>query len=599
MYHKSKYNYVYKKSKNEWVIFNTFSGAIILLDDENKKKFDDLSDDNISNDSEFIENLVGQGILVDNKYDEKQLIDASRARRVFNERSAYLRILTTTACNARCEYCYEKGFKIETMTLETANKLVDYILKLPRMDKFYIHWFGGEPLLNENIIDLVMKKVYNFLKKQGTEIYVYFTSNGSLLNKKMAKKAKKLWHANRFQITIDDIGDKYNDVKKYINKKYNYDVVIKNIQYLLEQEIQTIIRINYMPTEVEKVKRVIDELSERFKAYCKNQLLVFDAAPIFEMKSNSCSSCERVYNMSEPAKYLIGKGLANEDDALNIKFKGGQCYACHQGSFVVDPKGNLYKCTVTIKDKDAIVGNIFSGIDRNKYYFKWVDFNLSEQCNECTFLPLCQGGCRAGQLGYMDVFCKRNISEINEILNYKVSRMILKKNKKIELIDFSKCINKEVYEMYQDIPANELGSNNKFNGLSYAEFEKLSKEIIEEETVKNPKINSTTKRYILFVDDIPVGELGIRTTIDDFWTNKGSQVFYKIKISERNKGYGTEILKLGIEECKRLGFKTLRINCDNKNIASQKIILKNGGVPDIIDYETKNGYSTSYLITIK
>ena len=95
------------------------------------------------------------------------------------------------------------------------------------MDKFYIHWFGGEPLLNENIIDLVMKKVYNFLKKQGTEIYVYFTSNGSLLNKKMAKKAKKLWHANRFQITIDDIGDKYNDVKKYINKKYNYDVCKK------------------------------------------------------------------------------------------------------------------------------------------------------------------------------------------------------------------------------------------------------------------------------------------------------------------------------------------------------------------------------------
>ena len=81
--------------------------------------------------------------------------------------------------------------------------------------------------------------------------------------------------------------------------------------------------------------------------------------------------------------------------------------------------------------------------------------------------------------------------------------------------------------MYQDIPANELGSNNKFNGLSYAEFEKLSKEIIEEETVKNPKINSTTKRYILFVDDIPVGELGIRTTIDDFGQIKEVKYFIK------------------------------------------------------------------------
>ena len=428
MYHKSIYNYIYKKEDNCYVIFNTFTGSIIMLDNESMEKYNSWEDNTIDNDCELAEGLIGQGILVDNNHDEKKLIDASRARRTYGERAAYLRVLTTTACNARCSYCYEKGFKTETMSDQTADRLVDYILEMPKLDKFYIHWFGGEPLLNTKVIDKVMSSVYDKLKENGTEVFCYFTSNGSLLDKEMAHKAKKLWHANYFQITIDDIGKKYDDIKNYVNKKYNYDRVIQNIKYLLDEKIQVILRMNYLPDEVDKVKNIIDVLYEEFGEVCKNKLLVFDAAPIFESNSGSCSNCEKVYNMSEPAKYLIEKGLMSEDDAINLKFKGGQCYACHQGSFVVAPNGNLYKCTVTMNDKNAVVGNIYDGVDRNNYYFKWVDPNLPEKCNKCQFLPLCQGGCRAGQLGYLSVFCKRNLSEVKEMVNYKIERMI-EKNK--------------------------------------------------------------------------------------------------------------------------------------------------------------------------
>lgn len=72
----------------------------------------------------------------------------------------------------------------------------------------------------------------------------------------------------------------------------------------------------------------------------------------------------------------------------------------------------------------------------------------------------------------------------------------------------------------------------------------------------------------------PIGELGIRTTLNDFWLNRGSQIFYKILPQYRNKGYGTIMLNLALEKCKEFGFKTIRINCDDKNIASKKIIEK-------------------------
>ena len=596
MYHKSIYNYIYKKDENEWVIFNTLNGSIVVIDDNMKNRFDKLNSNKIELSDDFIKALAEQGIIVNNKYDEKQLVDASRARRTYNEKAAYIRILTTTGCNAKCEYCYEKGFKPETMNEKTALAVADFILNMPKLDKIYIHWFGGEPLLNTKVIDLIMEKIYNKLIKNNTNIFVYFTSNGSLLTKDLVRRARQLWHTNQFQITIDDIGEKYDNIKKYVSNKYNYERVIKNIGLLLNEGIKVILRINYYKNEVDKVKKVIDTISEQFLDYCKKGLLFFDPAPIFEIGNYSCTNCGKVYNMTEPIKYLIEKGLISLESAFDLKFKSGQCYACHQGSFVISPSGDLYKCTVTMKDKEAVVGNIFDGIDRNKYYFKWVNPNLPQKCNNCVFLPLCQGGCRAGELKYMSVFCKRNLAEINDILDYKVNSIL---SKKIKLVPFKELIGKDLYNMYQDIPENEVGSSNLLKGLTYKEFQNKVKEIVKEETIINEKLNTTTKKYILVDDKKLIGEVGIRTTLNDFWINKGSQIFYKIRLSKRNKGYGNIILKLALEEARKLGFKQIRINCDDKNIRSKKVILKNGGKPDIISYKTNDGTSTSYLIEIK
>ena len=149
-----------------------------------------------------------------------------------------------------------------------------------------------------------MKSVYSKLKKRGTDVFVYFTSNGSLLNEKLCEKARVEWHTNYFQITIDDIGEKYNKIKNYINKSYNYERVINNIDYLLQNEIKVILRINYKPFEVEKVKKIIEVLSNRFIRYCKDNLLIFDPAPIFETQIKlNCSNCQNKYNMFEPAKF--------------------------------------------------------------------------------------------------------------------------------------------------------------------------------------------------------------------------------------------------------------------------------------------------------
>ena len=168
----------------------------------------------------------------------------------------------------------------------------------------------------------------------------------------------------------------------------------------------------------------------------------------------------------------------------------------------------------------------------------------------------------------------------------------------IKLIPFKNCINQDLYEMYQDIPKEEIGSINKMNGISYKKFKEMCKELIKEEKIINEEINTTTTRFILYDNNKPIGEVGIRTALNDFWKNRGSQIYYKIRKSERQKGYGNFILELALKEAKKLGFNKIRINCDDNNVPSQKIILKNQGIVDIKSYKTKDGFSTSYIISL-
>lgn len=109
---------------------------------------------------------------------------------------------------------------------------------------------------------------------------------------------------------------------------------------------------------------------------------------------------------------------------------------------------------------------------------------------------------------------------------------------------------------------------------------------------------NNTSIYIFYVNDSPVGEIGIRNSLNDFYNDKGSQIFYVIRLSQRNKGYGTIMLKYALNECKNLGFKELGINCDDNNISSKKVILKNNGLLKFSYTRIDGGSSSRYIVKL-
>jgi predicted acetyltransferase len=74
-----------------------------------------------------------------------------------------------------------------------------------------------------------------------------------------------------------------------------------------------------------------------------------------------------------------------------------------------------------------------------------------------------------------------------------------------------------------------------------------------------------------------IGKLDIRHKLNKKLRNLGGHIGYYIRPDKRRKGYGRQILRLGLLKAKQLGIKNALITCDITNVGSKKIIEANGG----------------------
>jgi predicted acetyltransferase len=74
-----------------------------------------------------------------------------------------------------------------------------------------------------------------------------------------------------------------------------------------------------------------------------------------------------------------------------------------------------------------------------------------------------------------------------------------------------------------------------------------------------------------------VGVVQIRHSLTPFLEKEGGNIGYSVRPSERGKGYATRMLAMALDEARYLGLKRVLITCDQRNVASARVIQKNGG----------------------
>ena len=78
--------------------------------------------------------------------------------------------------------------------------------------------------------------------------------------------------------------------------------------------------------------------------------------------------------------------------------------------------------------------------------------------------------------------------------------------------------------------------------------------------------------------NLMVGAVNIRHDLNDYLLKYGGHIGDGIRPSERRKGYATEMIRLALEECRKLGLTRVLVTCDKNNIGSAKSIIRNGGI---------------------
>lgn len=133
--------------------------------------------------------------------------------------------------------------------------------------------------------------------------------------------------------------------------------------------------------------------------------------------------------------------------------------------------------------------------------------------------------------------------------------------------------------MLQEIPADENGYVNGVHGKSYEEYKQWL--IRSDNTSKGIGLEDwmvPQNTYWLYVEDKPVGMAKLRHYLTEALSQSGGHCGYSIRPSERNKGYGTILLSLIIEEAKKLDLDRILVTVENHNEASIKVALNNGGI---------------------
>lgn len=104
---------------------------------------------------------------------------------------------------------------------------------------------------------------------------------------------------------------------------------------------------------------------------------------------------------------------------------------------------------------------------------------------------------------------------------------------------------------------------------------------VEHLEVREPKDGMVPDSVFFLLDvdrDRLLGAVNIRHSLNDYLLRFGGHIGDGIRPSERRKGYATEMIRLTLMECRKLGIDRVLMICDKDNIASAKSIIKNGGI---------------------
>lgn len=318
-------------------------------------------------------------------------------------------------CNLSCKYCFAgkgkyKG-KSEYMSFDTAKKAVDFLIKNSGNRKILeMDFFGGEPLLNLGVVKQTVEYAKSEGEKAGKKFLFTLTTNGVLLNEETAK-----WLNDEMEnvvLSVDGRREVHDGVRKTVNGKGSYDVIIDNIKRFVKMrgDKHYYVRGTFTNKNLD-FGNDVTTLADEGLTQISLEPVVLDKNDELYISEKDLPAIKDEYRRLA-REYLrrknAGEPLFNFFH-FNIDLEGGVCLkkrisACGAGNeyFSVTPNGDIFPCHQFASNPSYKMGSVFEGkIDESiRKIFKNACLYTKEKCKDCFAKYHCSGGCAANNINF-------------------------------------------------------------------------------------------------------------------------------------------------------------------------------------------------------
>ena len=420
----SYYNSIHKNDEQTSFFFNCRTKKILFLDNLLASLLQgELFD--ISTLSwrhpDLYSSLINNGFIVDRSCDEFELFCQEQVASELNSQSYEIIINPTLDCNLSCWYCYEKhikGSRINERILQSIKRLIEDKIADHNIRYLSLSFFGGEPLIEfDSIVWDIIQSAFDFNKRYNKIIHLSFTTNATLLSKKVVDALTSTGFKISMQIPFDG-GKSFHDKIKF--SKYipsAFEATIENIIYAARSGIKINVRCNYD----DKTISSFDELISRLTDSDLSDNLRFSFQKIWQAQKNEQTENEKKRLMQKVRECSTSFSV---DDIISTS----PCYADVFNSVIINYNGDVFKCTARdfcANTKEGVLSEDGTIIFNERFHERMNRRFSNESCRKCKIFPICNM-CSQQRLEHQDNLCIRGIndSQKNEYLLSIIRNML-------------------------------------------------------------------------------------------------------------------------------------------------------------------------------
>lgn len=317
-------------------------------------------------------------------------------------------------CNLRCEYCFaakgDFGGERMLMPFEIGKKAVDFLLeKSGTRHNLEMDFFGGEPLMNFDVVKQVVAYARNKEKEYHKNFRFTITTNGLLLTDDKIEFINR--EMSNCVLSLDGRREVNDRLRVKVNGKGSYDQIVPQYQKLVANrgDKDYYARGTFTKYNLDFTQDVL-HMAELGFDQVSVEPVVSDPLLDYSIKEEDLP---RVFEEYETlAKELIRR--KKEGRGFNffhfmIDLNQGPCAikrlrgcGCGNEYVAVTPDGEIYPCHQFVGNPEWKMGDLNDGSFDTDMKLRFAKSNVysKRDCRNCWAKFYCSGGCNANSWQY-------------------------------------------------------------------------------------------------------------------------------------------------------------------------------------------------------